>query len=446
VYGYASTEALDVQGERVSKDALAKALPAYMKFANIREMHQPSAVGVAKQATLDEKGLYLSAKVVDDIAWNKVKEGVYKGFSIGGKTVSKVDDTITELRLSEISLVDRPANPEAIIEVWKADGIEPLTGAAAINALAELIDAGKVKPEQLLAFAKAQDPDSPESQTEIPLDTPMNQNQSQTPQGEANEVADSQTNSQTPESTVDVVNADSPASTDAPSEGAVSKSDALAKYAGEEIYDAALAIQALSAVYNLFLNESTEDEQQPDQIAALTAVIDNLKRFIASEIAEDNSEDANGDNAVMPSIAMSDSESDIGKAGKEISSKNLAKVQALHDTCISMGAKCAKGDDMENADKGGDIAKVESVLSKFLELEGAFAKMSDHTKVLEAQIKRFNDMPAAPKGALRSFNKNDDSETATSIEKYTVYDGGGNVNEAASLIKQIHKTGGIVGR
>ena len=220
VYGYASTEALDVQGERVSKDALAKALPAYMKFANIREMHQPSAVGVAKQATLDEKGLYLSAKVVDDIAWNKVKEGVYKGFSIGGKTVSKVDDTITELRLSEISLVDRPANPEAIIEVWKADGIEPLTGAAAINALAELIDAGKVKPEQLLAFAKAQDPDSPESQTEIPLDTPMNQNQSQTPQGEANEVADSQTNSQTPESTVDVVNADSPASTDAPSEGA----------------------------------------------------------------------------------------------------------------------------------------------------------------------------------------------------------------------------------
>ena len=48
VYGYASTEALDSQGEVVRKEALAAALPDYMRFANIREMHQPSAVGVAK--------------------------------------------------------------------------------------------------------------------------------------------------------------------------------------------------------------------------------------------------------------------------------------------------------------------------------------------------------------------------------------------------------------
>ncbi|MGH7088272.1 MAG: hypothetical protein ACREFQ_05175, partial [Stellaceae bacterium] len=43
VYGYASTEAKDSQGEIVKKEALEAALPGYMRFANIREMHQPSA-------------------------------------------------------------------------------------------------------------------------------------------------------------------------------------------------------------------------------------------------------------------------------------------------------------------------------------------------------------------------------------------------------------------
>lgn len=121
VYGYASTEKLDSQKERVAKDAIEKALPEYMRFANIREMHQPSAVGVAQEAIMDDKGLYLVAKVVDDAAWLKVKEGVYKGFSIGGRRLSKTGDIVTGLELTEISLVDRPANPEAVIELWKCD-------------------------------------------------------------------------------------------------------------------------------------------------------------------------------------------------------------------------------------------------------------------------------------------------------------------------------------
>lgn len=121
VYGYASTEALDVQGEVVTKAAIEAALPEYLKFSNIREMHSSSAVGVAKSADIDDKGLYISAKVVDDTAWEKVKEGVYKGFSIGGKAISKVSGVIEKMRLTEISLVDRPANPECVIDLYKAD-------------------------------------------------------------------------------------------------------------------------------------------------------------------------------------------------------------------------------------------------------------------------------------------------------------------------------------
>ena len=97
VYGYASTEALDSQGEVVKKDALKDALDDYMKYANIREMHQPSAVGKTKNAQIDSKGLYVAVKVVDDSAWNKVKEGVYNGFSIGGRVKQMVDNEITNL-------------------------------------------------------------------------------------------------------------------------------------------------------------------------------------------------------------------------------------------------------------------------------------------------------------------------------------------------------------
>ncbi|HEX4112343.1 MAG TPA: XkdF-like putative serine protease domain-containing protein [Stellaceae bacterium] len=123
VFGYASTETLDSQGEIVRKEAIEAALPDYMRFANIREMHQPSAVGVAREAALDDKGLHLAAKIVDDEAWQKIVEGVYKGFSIGGRVTARDPDAkhvITGVDLLEISLVDRPANPEAVIELYKS--------------------------------------------------------------------------------------------------------------------------------------------------------------------------------------------------------------------------------------------------------------------------------------------------------------------------------------
>jgi HK97 family phage prohead protease len=125
VWGYASTEALDLDGEIVSKGAVEKALPAYMEWRNVREMHRNSAVGVAKETNVDDKGLYLGAKIRDDDAWAKCvpdDDGhrVYNGFSIGGRKIAKSGNTITELELIEISLVDRPANPECRIEVSKA--------------------------------------------------------------------------------------------------------------------------------------------------------------------------------------------------------------------------------------------------------------------------------------------------------------------------------------
>jgi len=133
VWGYASTEAQDEQGEVVTRDALAAALDEYMRFANIREMHQMSAVGVATEAAIDDRGLYLAARISDERAWVKVREGVYKGFSIGGRVKQRDPanrNVISSLSLSEISLVDRPANPEAVFDCWKA---EPAFGSSILR-------------------------------------------------------------------------------------------------------------------------------------------------------------------------------------------------------------------------------------------------------------------------------------------------------------------------
>lgn len=120
VSGYASTPAKDSDGEIITLKAVREALPDYMRWGNIREMHQLKAVGTAQQANIDEKGLFLTAKIVDPAAWDKCLEGVYKGFSIGGRKLAASGNKVTEIELLEISVVDRPANPECSFALAKS--------------------------------------------------------------------------------------------------------------------------------------------------------------------------------------------------------------------------------------------------------------------------------------------------------------------------------------
>ena len=47
-------------------------------------MHQPSAVGTVLKARIADGGAHIVAKIVDDTAWQKVVEGVHKGFRSAG--------------------------------------------------------------------------------------------------------------------------------------------------------------------------------------------------------------------------------------------------------------------------------------------------------------------------------------------------------------------------
>lgn len=108
-------------------------------LGNIRAMHGNTAAGKAVEVTFhdDERAIDIAAKVVDDNEWEKVLEGVYTGFSIGGAYIGEKRKDGDLMRYTaapvEISLVDKPCIPTAMFfdvvkskgfTVVKADGIE----------------------------------------------------------------------------------------------------------------------------------------------------------------------------------------------------------------------------------------------------------------------------------------------------------------------------------
>lgn len=149
VSGIASTEAVDADGEVVTAEAMRKALPSYLQCGTVREMHQPIAAGRQISAFVDDDGkTHFTAKIVDKNTVQKIKEGVLKGFSIGGKLVRRVGNQITELILKEISVVDLPNNPESFFSVVKFDKPNEHCNDKDCKSHAELDDKEKEKSEK----------------------------------------------------------------------------------------------------------------------------------------------------------------------------------------------------------------------------------------------------------------------------------------------------------
>jgi hypothetical protein len=143
VSGFATLDNVDKQNDIVTTEA---SLTAFKKFrGNLREMHQPTAVGKIVSFKEDRyfdpqtkkfySGVYVSAYVSKGAqdTWEKVLDGTLTGFSIGGN-IKKFDDEyseetdktiriIKEYDLYELSLVDNPANQFAnVISIEKVDG------------------------------------------------------------------------------------------------------------------------------------------------------------------------------------------------------------------------------------------------------------------------------------------------------------------------------------
>lgn len=131
VEGFISSDQVDLGGHIVDPEWLKAALPKWFsRWGNVREMHDPKrAVGITKTLEADNvEGPFVGAKIVDPAAWEKVVEGVYKGFSLGFKNPVVVPDSraphgrICGGDILELSIVDRPANPAAVFVAYKSAG------------------------------------------------------------------------------------------------------------------------------------------------------------------------------------------------------------------------------------------------------------------------------------------------------------------------------------
>ena len=152
VSGFATLDNVDQTGDVVTAEASMKAFESFR--GNLREMHQPLAVGKVvsfKPETYYDQttkefynGVYVTSYISKGAqdTWEKVLDGTLSGFSIGGKItesdneVNKADGTqvrfIKAYDLVELSIVDSPANQLCnILSIEKMNGELIFKGMAA---------------------------------------------------------------------------------------------------------------------------------------------------------------------------------------------------------------------------------------------------------------------------------------------------------------------------
>ena len=360
----ATTESVDDQNEIMDYEAAKAASADYMKWANVREMHQPSAVGTTLTLQTDDvlKRITGTAHVVDPLAVTKVETGVYKGVSMGGsklatemqKVGGKMVRRITAIKWKELSLVDRPSNDDSALTIAKM-------------ADAESEEEPNVTKEQ------------------IPADgTDVEQPAAEQPSPEA-EAAATEPNAEA-------------ASEEA---GKASAPDSLKKSASDDIVSADMVVEMLAR-----LIEHEQGEGDADQVGPLQQALKLVQQFAGSEAAEltepDNVEEAAELEAAAeaaPAIVMAYSAvigdlakraADLRKAGARNSANDQQKLDQIHDLAVAAGAypnDHTAGEDTaepaDKADKGivaGDLAK--AVAAEFAQ-SAPFAKAADVAAIEE---------------------------------------------------------------
>ncbi len=362
VWGYASTEAVDSDGETITADAMKAALPDYMKFGAVREMHQAKAAGTAIEASVGDDGrTFFGAHIVDSEAVKKVNAGVYKGFSIGGKVTERdeLNKTIIKgIKLIEVSLVDRPANPEAIFTMFKAE-VER-TAEDDVGELAELLNKGEITPAELLALVK--------SSKVTPTNAP----------------------------------------------------ETVEKGMSHVAMLAGVLKQVLWLVQDQ-IDEAAREGDASDVPAALadwlSAGGEILKAMVTEEVAElmagvdtdESPEVANGIYLAAKSLAITGTT--VEKAGKALSASSMKQVQAIHDASAALGA-CAAFSTPDVAGKhehADDLAKAAALIDDLAKAQLALteateslAKAETRATVAETETARLKALPSLGKALLKA--------------------------------------------
>lgn len=131
IEGYASTKDKDRGHDIVDPQAFKNALDLYMTNPIVLLQHNMNKpIGVVTEATIDENGLYIKARITQDVDWviSAIKNGVLRAFSIGYKIKDNefleeetsdgrdYANIIKDLELFEISVVSVPMNAYSLMK------------------------------------------------------------------------------------------------------------------------------------------------------------------------------------------------------------------------------------------------------------------------------------------------------------------------------------------
>jgi hypothetical protein len=131
VAGPATDSSLDRDYQIADPAWLDKAMPQWFTDGGgVREQHDAKkAVGVAVTYQKRDDGQHwIEAEIVDPITIKKIEKNVLRGFSFGAKGARVTTDKaaaggrIVDGTIYEVSVVDRPANPQCMFTIAKADG------------------------------------------------------------------------------------------------------------------------------------------------------------------------------------------------------------------------------------------------------------------------------------------------------------------------------------
>lgn len=425
---------------------------------NVRSMHGKVAAGTIKSIGFDDahKAIDAVISVSDDNEWRKCLDGTHTGVSIGGSYVKKWPDEVvkTATRYTakpiELSLVDRPCNPNSLFfDVLKADGTvlqkafqttepETVTGESVGNEMERMLKDGELSlPEMLKAMQdaaalKKEDAADPEAKKEVVAVTEP--------------VIEELTKDEETFPSPGVGNMVHFMFGDAAAQGVIT--EAVDNRATVQVGDKFISVDFKSLAHvradtgapawNLVAPMPTSAGFKVEE-----AEVTKLEEPVAPDI-----------NELLKGIVA------LQKAGARHSAGDNKLLQTAHDALIACGAKCAEpeGKDFQayaeskkvltSAIEKGLEKRLEVVEADKLALTEQLAKITGDYATLEDRLKKVEDTPAAPKGKLMRVDHNGvvtrlDEEKASDddAEKFVVADSKGQGDVVASLIKLAQSRG-----
>lgn len=448
VYGYATGEELDVQGDIVDYEASKGAFDRWT--GNIREQHDVKrAIGKRVSVEFDDDnkrvllGAYVSKSADGENAWTKIKEGVLTAFSIGGKIYKTARETvktdtgdekmanrILDYDLSEVSIVDKGAYPNSqFLMVKSVDG-----NLEQVEEMHESAD-GQPLPWFMKSYAYSlnQNPNSADN-------TSMTKQSKETTMADAETVEKAEV-VETPAVELEKVNVQGGVERDNVGEVVSDeRRDSEGKPVVAEEVEAPVADEKPSKKKKA--DEATETKVvEPDAkkgfygVSNLADCVSNLTWIIAD--AEWEAQYEGDKSAAVDKLKAAVAQ--VGDALVELTQEAVAELKT--------------GDDVELADKPTDLKKMVSdelaaTQPDFVKsvVEAVSAKVTEQLKPLEERLKTIESQPAG-QAPVREFAvvdkvadvQTEQSEYAALVEKANNLPADATVSERTALAQQLMK-------